>query len=74
MSVVYPVQKLPLTLLGNAWSTFVQVVELQEVIDHIAGASVQSDSEVLIGLKKAYKEHLRTRIVRRREDAEVRVK
>jgi hypothetical protein len=69
--VVLFVQKTRLTLLGNAWSAFAQVAESREIMEHIAGASVRSDSEVLEDLKEAGGGNLRARVVRRGEAAEV---
>jgi hypothetical protein len=69
--VVLFVQKTRLTLLGNAWSAFVQVAESQEVMDHMAGASVRNDSQVLEALKESQKNRLRARVVWQGEGAEV---
>jgi hypothetical protein len=69
--VVLFVQKTRLTLLGNAWSAFVQVAESQEVMEHMAGASVRNDSQVLQALKESQKNGLRARVVWQGEGAEV---
>ncbi|KAH6619007.1 hypothetical protein C7974DRAFT_474730 [Boeremia exigua] len=61
------------TLLGNAWSALAQILESQEVREHIVGASEKSDSEMLEELKDARKEGLRARVVRRGEGSEVMV-
>lgn len=69
--VILFVQKTRLTLLGNAWSAFVQVAESQEVMEHMAGASVRNDSQVLEALKESQKNRLRARVVWQGEGAEV---
>lgn len=71
--VVMFVRKTRSTLLGNAWSALAQIIESQEVKEHLIGASEKSDSEILKDLKEAQKSGLRARIVRRDDGAEVTV-
>ena len=69
--VVAFVRNTRLTLLGNAWSTFMQVAESPDVMEHMAGGSELTDAEVFKALKKAQKSGLRARFIRRGEGAEV---
>lgn len=61
------------TLLGNAWSALAQILESQEVREHVVGASEKKDSEFVEELKESRKEGLRASVVRRGEGAEVMV-
>lgn len=65
------VRKTRFTLLGNPWSTFMQVAESPDVMEHMAGASERTDSEVSEALKETQKSGLRARFIRRKEGAEV---
>jgi hypothetical protein len=69
--VVMFIQKTHLTLLGNAWSAFVQVAASPEVMEHMAGASIQNDAQVLAALKESRKHGLRARVVWQGETAEL---
>lgn len=59
------------TLLGNAWSALAQILESQEVEEHIVGASKKTDSEISKELKKAQQGGLRARVVHRGGSFEV---
>lgn len=69
--VVTFVRNTRLTLLGNAWSNFMQVAESPDIMEHMAGGSELTDTEVSKALKKAQKSGLRARFIHRGEGAEV---
>ena len=62
------------TLLGNAWSAYVQMAESQDLDEHAAGKSLKPDREIVKELKASGKETLRARIVKKTDGAEVAVR
>jgi hypothetical protein len=59
------------TLLGKAWSALAQVLESQEVEEHIVGASEKTDSEISKELQKSQQGGLRARVEHRGGSFEV---
>ena len=59
------------TLLGNAWSALAQIFESHEVKEHVVGASIKNDSEILKELADLKEYTLRARLVRRGDGTQI---